>query len=786
MKKYLLILLLLSLNLSCRFDDDGIKGVVEESVLPSDVTYSVNIDQSNLITIVFSSPIYNSTQENLTLTDFTLSIIGGVSTLGSNLSLSMATATSYTLDLDLQSVPNGQEVLTVSVVDDAVTDLDGQIVSVSEKTVNLKVKSLRLVAPVSTNVNSQKTLSAVGGAEAGYVYSLVSGEGTVGSDSGVFFSGNNVGTTVINVQDSYGNSENVAIHVGGTGIYAVGGYDGSTLDSVEVSFNGIDWTLYDAVLPSSHGEAAMKVYKDKLWFVGGYPNSSNVFESSDGTTWINRTGVLPSGIDWGNTAVFNENLYYVGGNTGLVYSSSDPANSWSNIGGLNGGSTAGELFTYHGKMWYADGGAVEWTDDAVTWTSGLTLPASRSFHAGTVFDDKMWLVGGSGSSTNVWWSIDGDNWNETDNFVIPSSREDGEMVTFNGRMWYVAGSSSGSYTQTNLSSEDGDTWETHTGVMNTNRDRFAMEVFTDKTKVPDLGTLAFDNHTFATNDFRDLAYKESNTTLFAASYGAGLQISANNGATWANINTGDGLPSNNITSVFVDRQDDLWVGSSDSGVGTSNDNGTSWTNYSTTEGLVSNNVSDIFVDRSGTIYVATDIGLSISANSGATWASYDSTNGIATNAINDIYVDFNFKIYVATNLGLSVSSDGGTTWTTFTDAHGLGSSIVNEVTLSPNGLIYLATPGGLSISVDGGTSWRNINTDLGLATNDIKGISIDNYGVIYASTALSGLMISVDESVSWTSFSTTNGLGANSPQRVTVSDAGKSFITTSGGISISQ
>ena len=87
------------------------------------------------------------------------------------------------------------------------------------------------------NVNSEVTISATSGSGAGYSYSKISGEGTIGAGTGLFFSGNNVGTTTIRVTDSYLNTEDVAIHVGGSAMYAVGGYNGSTMDSVEISFN---------------------------------------------------------------------------------------------------------------------------------------------------------------------------------------------------------------------------------------------------------------------------------------------------------------------------------------------------------------------------------------------------------------------------------------------------------------------------------------------------------------------------------------------------------------------
>ncbi|OFZ39629.1 MAG: hypothetical protein A2504_14585 [Bdellovibrionales bacterium RIFOXYD12_FULL_39_22] len=745
-------------------------------------TFSITVNTHGSVIVDFSEAVSDEVNEDLSTTDLSANIVGGVATKGAGWAVTKVNSSRYIIDLDLQAVPNGDEIVSVNVVDNKVYDLNDFEAQSSIKSDNLLAEDIHLITPVNININSEATLSAIGGSGSGYTYSIVSGEGSIGPGTGIFFSGSNVRTTVVRVTDSYANFEDVSIHIGGTGLYAVGGYDGTTMDDVEISFNGIDWSRTDTVLPSPHGEAVLKVYKDRLWFIGGYSVSRNVFSSADGVSWTNHANVLPTGVDWGAADVYNGTLYYVGGAVGLVLSSTT-GSSWSNVGGLSGGSDGGHLFSYDNKMWFADNDTVVWTTDLVDWHGGtITLPASRIYMAGTVFKNKMWLLGGNTGSTNVWYSSDGSDWHNGI-YTLPSGRDDGEVTAFNNRIWYIAGSDNVGYTRSNLSSVDGSSWEVHSNVMNVNRDRYGLEVFTDKTKGPNLVTLTFAADIFSINDLRGSVYNEFGAIIFVASYGIGILSSVDGGATWNEINSSNGIISEDVYNVCLDRSGNLYA-ATNGGLGVSASSGSTWSNFTTTDGLASNIVRDVYVDRRNYIYAATELGLSVSTNSGSNWITYDSGDGLAENVIKDIFVDFNYVIYAATDSGLSVSSNGGVSWTTYTTVNGLGSNVIKHVTVGTTGIIYVATSEGLSVSVDQGSTWRNFDTTLGLPSNDTSSVSVDNYGVIYLSTANSGLVISKNGGVSWTVFDTGDGLPSNSPSQVTIDNAGKIYTPTSSGMAI--
>lgn len=316
-------------------------------------------------------------------------------------------------------------------------------------------------------------------------------------------------------------------------------------------------------------------------------------------------------------------------------------------------------------------------------------------------------------------------------------------------------------------------------------------------------------------------------------------------------------PGTNPRSVFVDNQQVVYVATGNGGLAVSHDRGVTWTNYTTSNGLPSNNVTAVYVDDN-TIYAGTSSKLSISTDGGASWLSFNQ-NFNALSAIyasgQNIYViarqgqpklfisrdggsTWNINntvpssqgvygvgsvVYVATiNNGVYISNDEGSTWTQSTT--GLGSNNVHGIYASADGqTIYAATAGGLSISTNAGSDWLNYTT--GLASTNIlavyaigstiyaatdKGLSIgsvinnnwvgNNYltsdripsvtasgTYIYAIATDSGLAISTDNGNSWATITTTpQGLGGNEVNAVyAIGSTIYTALNNDGGLSVS-
>jgi len=98
------------------------------------------------------------------------------------------------------------------------------------------------------------------------------------------------------------------------------------------------------------------------------------------------------------------------------------------------------------------------------WTEATSSAAwsARSGHASVVFDNKMWVIGGSDSSgtyNDVWYSSDGVTWTQAPD-ASWSARYGHTSVVFNDEIWVMggAGASVGSYFDDIWHSSDGLSW----------------------------------------------------------------------------------------------------------------------------------------------------------------------------------------------------------------------------------------------------------------------------------------------------------------------------------------
>lgn len=142
-------------------------------------------------------------------------------------------------------------------------------------------------------------------------------------------------------------------------------------------------------------------------------------------------------------------------------------------------------------------------DDSAETTSGLIPSAlnfeevtvtgnhfsARRWHRTTVFNNKIWLIGGElgdGSShdNGVWSSTDGVNWTQvlTPGHVQFSSVAGGSLLTFDNKMWLIGGFMEGAISRNDIwNSTDGVTWNqvTTTNVF-TDRHFFGATVHNNK------------------------------------------------------------------------------------------------------------------------------------------------------------------------------------------------------------------------------------------------------------------------------------------------------------------
>jgi photosystem II stability/assembly factor-like uncharacterized protein len=209
---------------------------------------------------------------------------------------------------------------------------------------------------------------------------------------------------------------------------------------------------------------------------------------------------------------------------------------------------------------------------------------------------------------------------------------------------------------------------------------------------------------------------ESDGTVCAGTYGAGVYRSTDGGANFAPANTGMGDVV--VFSLVAGAQGVLWAGTQGSGVFVSTDGGDNWEVRS--NGLPSAEVHDLLPISGDSLYAATHGGVFLTTDAGMNWSERNQglTNLKATTLARRPDGAF---LYVGTSTmlpepsGVYRSSDGGDNWTLV--ATGLTNPRISDVLIDPaNPDILLAgtqvfsTPSqsGIYRSTDGGDNWAQI------------------------------------------------------------------------------
>lgn len=193
-------------------------------------------------------------------------------------------------------------------------------------------------------------------------------------------------------------------------------------------------------------DPATVVFKNKLWVIGGSPYSGpatkEVWSSTDGKNWERVTDDAACLPRQGHTAlVFKDKLWVIAGAT----------------------PKGGSVYYSRSDVWNSTDGS--------TWekvTDSAAFP-TRVYHAATVMDGKMWVLGGQDTRKvaqdhgDVWYSEDGSTW-KLANASAFSPRSFLKSVTFQNRIWVLGGNSRSGLLKNIVSSPDGATWAPVQGV----------------------------------------------------------------------------------------------------------------------------------------------------------------------------------------------------------------------------------------------------------------------------------------------------------------------------------
>jgi signal transduction histidine kinase/ligand-binding sensor domain-containing protein/CheY-like chemotaxis protein len=246
------------------------------------------------------------------------------------------------------------------------------------------------------------------------------------------------------------------------------------------------------------------------------------------------------------------------------------------------------------------------------------------------------------------------------------------------------------------------------------------------------------------------------------------------GQAWTSFSRDDGLISNQLLSMSMDRDGRVWFGTRD---GVSRFDGQNWQSYTTADGLADNRVTSVLQDRDGQMWFAT-YGGGVSRFDGQTWTTYTSDDGLAANEVRHILQDRDGRMWFATHWG--VSRYDGENWQTFTVADGLAADRVFSTFQSKDGALWFSGMEGAT-RFDG-QSWQIFTEDDGLLSNLVIDTFQDRDGYLWFSTHGGGVS-RFDGEDEWKSFTIKDGLAYGKVWNVFQDREGYLWFATSGGVS---
>ena len=196
--------------------------------------------------------------------------------------------------------------------------------------------------------------------------------------------------------------------------------------------------------------------------------------------------------------------------------------------------------------------------------------------------------------------------------------------------------------------------------------------------------------------------------------------------------TNDGLPSNEVISMSIGKDNTLWIATKN---GISNFNGNNFKNYSESDGLISNNTNYIFADSKNRIWIGADGGLSL-FNEERNFINMSESNGLINNEVQCVYEARNGFIWIGTYGGL-IKFDG-TKLQSFDEADGLTEKKINTLTEDKNGNIYIGTFGGgiFKYNANSKKTITSLCAESKFISNNINSLVFQNDSVLIASTNL--------------------------------------------------
>jgi streptogramin lyase len=198
------------------------------------------------------------------------------------------------------------------------------------------------------------------------------------------------------------------------------------------------------------------------------------------------------------------------------------------------------------------------------------------------------------------------------------------------------------------------------------------------------------------------------------------------------------LPGDNITTIFINKENTKWVSVWGKGV-CCVDADFNWGKYTTTDGLCSSYILSIKEDRNGNIWFGSkERGVSYLDRDG-NWIHFSSENsGLIGDEVRKIVEESPNKLWFVTPDGISVFD--GQNWMSYTSRNSpLGSFVPTTMVVDRSGNKWIGTEYGGVFKLDSFGMWTQFHKDnTSLPDNMIHALVVDNRGTIWIATS-SGL-----------------------------------------------
>jgi len=210
---------------------------------------------------------------------------------------------------------------------------------------------------------------------------------------------------------------------------------------------------------------------------------------------------------------------------------------------------------------------------------------------------------------------------------------------------------------------------------------------------------------------------------------------------FSHFDSHNGLSSDRIATLFVDYENNLWIGTWGGGV--CKLFGTYLENYVTRNGLPAAPVYSFLEDRQGRIWIGTNGG-GVAVVDGHDVMVRDANSGLPNNVVHGLAIEPSGAIWIGTEGGaVRIPSEklfnDPSRWQIFTRANGLPDERINDIYCSPHGEVWLATALGGAVCYKDG-NFTALTKEQGLPGNTVGTIFQDSEERLWIAT-IEGLVL---------------------------------------------